>query len=171
MVEKDNLLIVGAGGYGKLAREIAVATGDFDKIAFLDDVSKEAIGKIEEASRFAREYGYAFVAIGNAKIRRELLSRLKNCGYRIAILIHPQSYVSPSANIGEGCCVEPFAVVHTGAMIGEGCLICAGAVVNHEANLGVGCHVDCNATIPARAYVPPDTKIEHATVFKTQIHK
>ena len=171
MLKKDNLLIVGAGGYGRLAKEIAEQTGAFGTIAFLDDNSNQAIGKIDEMVRFVSEYEYAFVAIGNPKCRRELLSRLKTCGYKIAILIHPQAYVSPSAKLGDGCSVEPFAVVHTGAIVEEGCYICAGAIVNHDANIGVCCHVDCNATVSARACVPCETKVEYGTVFKNKVHE
>ena len=40
-----NLLILGAGQYGQVAKEIAEETGYFDKIAFLDDNSEQAIGK------------------------------------------------------------------------------------------------------------------------------
>jgi hypothetical protein len=34
---KHNLLILGAGQYGMVAKEIAEATGDYTAIAFLDD--------------------------------------------------------------------------------------------------------------------------------------
>lgn len=32
-----NLLILGAGGHGKVVAEAAIATGKWDEIAFLDD--------------------------------------------------------------------------------------------------------------------------------------
>ena len=165
MVGKDNLLIVGAGGYGQLAKEVAVAMDNFDKIDFLDDTSALAIGKTDEMALFTAEYTCAFVAIGNANSRSLLLKRLQACGYRIVTLVHPKAYVSPSAELGDGCCIEPFATVHTGAVLGEGCFVCAGAVVNHDATLGVCCQVDCNATVSARASVKSGVKISHGQVL------
>ena len=44
---KDNLLIIGAGGHGKVVAEVAEACG-YENIAFLDDNSPEAIGKISD---------------------------------------------------------------------------------------------------------------------------
>lgn len=41
------LLIIGAGGHGKVVAEVAKDVG-YEEIAFLDDISLEAIGKISE---------------------------------------------------------------------------------------------------------------------------
>lgn len=41
---QKSLLIFGAGGYGRVVYELALATGDFDPIAFLDDAKTDAIG-------------------------------------------------------------------------------------------------------------------------------
>ena len=72
-----NLLIVGAGQYGMLAREIAESLGEFYKIDFLDDNNSVAIGKIVEYMDFASEYAFAFVAIGNCDLRLSLIEKLQ----------------------------------------------------------------------------------------------
>ena len=43
-----NLLILGAGGHGRVVKETAVAMGNFDRVDFLDDHSELAIGKCED---------------------------------------------------------------------------------------------------------------------------
>lgn len=48
-----NLLIIGAGQYGALAKEIAEVMKCFEKIDFLDDNSELAIGKISEMEKIA----------------------------------------------------------------------------------------------------------------------
>lgn len=163
---QDNLLILGAGQYGILVREVAIATGRYEKIDLLDDVSPMAIGAIDTYGDFLSEYRYAFVAIGNSKMRSELLSKLENAGYELPVIISPQAYVSPSAIIGGGSIVEPMAVVNTEAVLGRGCLMCAGAVVNHNAVVEDCCQIDCNATVSARAIVPVGAKIESGCVIK-----
>ena len=42
-----NILLIGNGGHGKVVEEVSKDCG-YEKIAFLDDNSVEAIGKIEE---------------------------------------------------------------------------------------------------------------------------
>ena len=160
-----SLLIIGAGQYGRVAEEVAAATGKFDAIAFLDDNNPFAIGKVCESAKFLSQYEYAFVAIGNPDVRLSLMSELADVGYKLASLIHPRAYVFPSATIGIGAIVEPCAVVHTAAALGIGCIISAGAVVNHNATLGDGVHVDCNATVSARSIVPSKTKIISNTLY------
>lgn len=161
---KDNLLILGAGQYGMLVCEVALSTGRFEKIDFLDDAADIAIGKIDAYRNFVPDYKYAFVAIGNSCVREELLQKLEAAGYELAIIVSPYAYVSPSATIDGGSIVEPMAVVNTGAILGVGSLICAGAVVNHNAVIGNCCQIDCNATVSARSIVQSGIKIESGKI-------
>lgn len=162
-----NLLILGAGQYGCLVKEIAESIGCFGKIDFLDDNSEKAIGRLNDYVGFADRYDCAVVAIGNPELRLRYLEELK-CHFDVPVLVHPKSYVSPSAKVGMGSIVEPMAVIHTDTVIGKGCLICAGAVINHNAVLGDGCHADCNSTVAARAEVTPCTKVCLGEVFYMQ---
>ena len=80
-----NLLILGAGQYGMVVREIAEEMGCFEQIAFLDDshetdnpnYHEEAIGKFTDAEKLSADYTYAIPAIGNAEKRLELLMFLE----------------------------------------------------------------------------------------------
>ena len=168
MERENNLLIIGAGQYGCVARETAEAMGCYSKISFIDNHSLLAIGKTDELELFVRDYANAFVAIGNSKIRLEFFDKLGELGYRQVVLIHPKAYVSPSAKIGKGCIVEPNAVIHSNANVGRACLISAGAVINHNAVVEDGCHIDCNATVTARSAVKAGTKVECGQVYKSE---
>ena len=112
-----NLLILGAGQYGQVAKEVAESMGCFEKIAFLDDKSEAAIGKLSEYEKFVTEYSYAFVAIGNADLRLSYIQKLEEACFRIAILVSPKAYVSPSAQLMKGTIVEPLAVVNANSSV------------------------------------------------------
>lgn len=157
------LLILGAGQFGMLTREIAESTGRFEKIDFLDDGNPIAVGKLSCYEQLRTAYDRAIVAIGNPAVRLEWLHRLRLAGYTVASLISPAAYVSSSAELGEGAIVEPMAVVQTGAALGAGCIVSSGAVVRHNAVLGAGCHCDCNSVILSTAVVPDGTKIPCGT--------
>lgn len=174
----NNLLILGAGQYGVMAAEIAKAMGAFGRIAFLDDsfctchpecndVSRQIslIGCFADLSKFAGEFQYGFVAIGNPSLRRKLVEQLQANGITLATLVHPTAYVSPSAKIANGCCIEPNATVQTGATLGLATFVASGSVVRHNADVGEFCHVDCNAVVETLAIVPSETHIACGSVF------
>lgn len=159
-VSSKHLLILGAGQYGMVAREIAEAMQCFDTISFLDDNNPIAIGKLNDYEQFICEYSCATVAIGNAEIRLFYLEKLEQCGYEITTLIHPRAYVSPSAFIRKGVIVEPMAVINTESVIGDGCIISAGTIINHNAQIGDGCHLNCGSIVRARATVEVQTYVD-----------
>ena len=154
------LLILGAGQYGQVAKEIAEATERFDRIAFLDDNSSTAIGKLRDFDRFTDDFDTAVVAIGDAEKRLKLIEQLINVGYNVPALVHPAAYVAPSAKIGRGSFIEPMAVVHTEVAVGIGCIISAGTIINHNSVIGEGSHLNCGTIVGARANIPPRTKTD-----------
>lgn len=160
-----NLLILGAGQYGMVAKEIAEAMNCFEKIDFLDDNNEIAIGKFEQYEDFVGKYTYAVVAMGNPELRLSYLQKLEEACFQIAILVHPKAYISPSAQLMQGTIVEPMAAVHTGSAVAKGCIISAGAVVNHNCFIGDGCHVDCGAVVKAGCILLAQTKVESGTVL------
>lgn len=161
-----NLLILGAGGHGRVVRETAQATGLFEKIAFLDDAAEDALGKLEEFPRFLEEFDCAFVAMGNPRLRREYQTRLESHGVRLPTLIHPRSAVSPTAKVAPGTVIMAGAVVQTNAMIGGGCILSAGAIIDHDARLGDYCHINAGAIVPSMAVVPENTKVDYGQIFR-----
>lgn len=169
------LLIVGAGTYAAVAAEIAASMGCFEKISFVDDERKATasgvavVGTTQDIGKLADEYDSIVVALGDPHVRLALLEKIKSdTPYRIASLISPLAYVSPSAHITEGCVIEPMAVIHTGCLLKRGCIISAGAVVNHESICSEGVHVDCNATVAGYTTVPARAKIPCGETFKRQ---
>jgi len=157
------LLILGAGQYGMVAKEIAGSMGVYDQIAFLDDNSPLAIGKMNDYAQFKDTYDAAIVAIGNAVLRLELLSKLEDCGFEIPVLKHPTAYTSPSAIIGRGTFLEPMTVIHTDVKIGKSCIISAGTIVNHNSKIGSGCHLNCGTIVASNSVLQSQTKTQYGT--------
>lgn len=159
------MLVIGAGGHGKVVAEIAADVG-YEEVAFLDDNSPEAVGKISEAEKFRDEYQEAFVGIGNNRVRGELIGKLEACGYEVPILVHPTAYVSRSAVIGKGTVAEPKAVVNANTRVGVGCIISVGAIVDHDVVLEDCVHVNAGAIVKAGGNVMKETKLEAGQVVK-----
>ena len=124
-----NLLIIGAGGHGRVVKEVAEAMNKYNRIDFLDDNSEIAIGKCDEYMSFRDDYTYAFVAFGSNELRSKWTEKLREAGVQIPTLIHPTAYVSPTANIEHGVVVLPKATINTSAVIKQGSIIGMGSLM------------------------------------------
>jgi len=143
-----DLLIVGAGGHGRVVAETAELCGEWDTIAFLDDrtdvdrvLGHRIIGKMDEYEQFADEYKYAIVCIGDNEKRLDLIEKLVKSGYKVPVIIHPRAAVSKYCDIGDGSVILAGAVINTSTSIGKGCIINIHACVDHDCVLGDGVHV------------------------------
>ncbi len=159
-----SLLILGAGQYGQVAREVALAQGGYARVDFLDDSSPLAIGRLEELERF--EHEAAFVAIGNPAVREQWVERIRNGQkFTLATLMHPRAVVMPSAQVEEGSIIEAGAIIGSNSRVGTSCIVMANAVVGHDASVGGFCQLKYHSTVPERCKVPPHTKLNCNTVF------
>jgi len=142
------LLILGAGGHGKVVAEIASLMKQWDEIAFLDDNKelKEVNGyKVIDGLRnyklYKEEYENVFVAIGNNKFRIDLIENLLEEGFKIPVLIHPFTAISSNVQINKGTVVMSGAVINTNTVIGKGCIINTSSSIDHDCTLEDGVHI------------------------------
>lgn len=156
------MLIIGAGSHGKVVCEIAQSLG-YEKIDYIDDNFKGAIGKIAGIEKFL-EYENAFCRIGNNVLRGEILERLRHIGYSVPILIHPTAYVDPSASIENGTVVEPKAIVNANSIIKTGAIISVGSIVDHDSLVGKCSHINAGAIVKAGGTVEAYMKLEAGEV-------
>lgn len=162
----EKLLILGAGQYGFVAKEVAEAMGIFSQIDFLDDCSEIAVGKLNDIEKM--KYDVAFVAIGNPEVREQWIERISKISKngKLATLIHPKAVVSPSAVIADGCIIEGGAVISTDVKIGKGTIVMASAIVGHNATVGSCCQLKYNCTIPENYVVSNQTKVDCNVVYR-----
>ncbi|MEH7451622.1 hypothetical protein [Gottfriedia acidiceleris] len=160
-----NLLILGAGGHGKVVKETAVAMGSFERIDFLDDKSELAIGECKDYKQFTSDYTHAFVAIGNNEQRMKWLEELIEVGFQIPVLMHPTAYKSPIARVDLGSIICAKAVVNTNAELEKGCIISIGALVDHDSFVGEGSHINSGAIVKAGCRVDRLMKLDAGIVY------
>lgn len=141
--EMDKLYLYGAGGHGKVIKEIVEASGG--KVgAFIDDnLSRDKWAGLP-VFHSVEGKEEIIVSIGNNKVRKMIAEKL--C-CRFGVAIHPSAIVSPSATIGEGTVVMPGAIINADAVIGRHCIVNTGASVGHDCHLGNFCHVAPHATL------------------------
>jgi sugar O-acyltransferase (sialic acid O-acetyltransferase NeuD family) len=143
------LVILGAGGHGRVVAEIAALNG-YDDIVFVDERYPELNSNLiwpVVGKNFSDAVGetHCFVALGNCRARRERVLALVAAGRVVPVLIHPQAAVSAHARLGAGSVVMAQAAVNPGADIGRAVIINTGATVDHDCHLGDGVHVSPGA--------------------------
>lgn len=149
-----SLLILGAGGHGKVCADAAIKMGAWKEIAFIDDnkcgdlvMGLNIVGKSDDLMRLLPDFKDAFVAIGNNEIRLARMSELKRIGYNLATIIHPSAVVGIGVQIGEGSILMAGAIVNSTTKIGIGCIINTGATVDHDCDLNDGVHISPGAHV------------------------
>ena len=117
MVYMSELLIVGCGGLGRMVGEVALATGKWSGVRFLDDAVRgdAVVGKCVDYTELTGSYTDAVAAFGENRLRLAWAEKLLAAGYRVPSVVHPTAIVSPSARLGEGCLVLQGAIVNTAA--------------------------------------------------------
>ena len=167
------LIILGAGGHGRVVADLAEQTGKYDAIYFLDDESedKSVLGKCSEFEEFHTQDTEMYPAFGNNKGRIEWEHKIEDAGVRLAKIIHPLAYVSPTAKIADGCVIMPYAVVNTDSVLNKACIVNIGALVDHDCVLEEGCHIAPGGIVKGENHLPKAIKVESGEVVPLQYYK
>lgn len=141
------LVIVGAGGHGKVVADIAKLDG-YEDIIFLDDnenIKKcgnyNVVGSISDVKEY-KGYDF-FVAIGSSVIRKRIQDKLEN----LTTLIHPNAIIAENVSIGQGSVVMAGTVINSDTVIGCGCIVNTCASIDHDCRVedfvhcSVGSHI------------------------------
>lgn len=166
---KKTLVVIGAGGHGKVIADIAFKTG-YKNVLFLDDNfgGKECAG-CAVAGKTDAFLNYIkhdfFVAVGNAKVREKFINNLKKNHCKIVKLIHPDAVISRRVKIGAGTAVMAGVVINSDADIGEGCIINTSSSVDHDCrisdyvHIAVGAHLAGNVGVGRSTWIGAGTTV------------
>ena len=161
-----SLLILGAGGFGQMIKETALALG-YEKVVFLDDAAKgeDVIGMCCDYVLRHSEYPAAVAAFGNNKTRLFWTDKLLEEGYEVPAMVHPSAIVSPSVTLEPGCFIMQRVVVNTHTRIERAALINSGAVVDHDSIVCAGAHVGLGSVVKANCTIESGRKVEAGEVI------
>ena len=161
-----SLLILGAGGFGQMAKEMALELG-YERVVFLDDAAdgEDVIGRCCDYALWRSAYPEAVAAFGNNKTRLYWTDKLLAAGYQVPALVHPSAVVSPSAVLESGCFVMQRAVVNTHTKLERAVLINSGAVVDHDSVVCAGAHVGLGSIVKANCTIESGRKVEAGEVI------
>jgi len=159
------LQLYGAGGHGKVVAEawelsggrIVMVVDDNRTITTFKHHRVLSPDRLENAIQ-------VFVSIGSNTARKNIVNKLNS--FLFAKVIHPNTIVSSSANLGGGTLVMPGVVVNPGVKIGTHCILNSSSIIEHDSELGDFVHVAPGAVICGGARIGPETLIgANATIL------
>ena len=141
-----DLVIIGAGGHGRVIADIAQKLGTYATISFLDDGNaKETMGlPIVGITSDVEKYvdtADIFVAIGNSKVRGGFIERLLAMGANVPTLIHPSAIIGTCVEIGVGTAIMAGAVINPCSKLGKGVILNTCSSIDHDCSIGDYCHI------------------------------
>ena len=149
---KDRIMIIGAGGHGKVVADIARLNG-YKEILFLDDdISRktngryQVVGTSNDIDSHREEYDF-FVAVGDNDTRERISLKLSEMNIEQPILIHPSATIDETVKIGEGVVIMANAVINADSKIGRGCISNTSATVDHDCIIDDYVHISPGAHI------------------------
>ena len=158
-----NVVILGAGGHGRVVLDAMVRQGAVTPVGFIDaDTSRvgtevaglPVLGPVNLLAKLRREgVGGAIVAIGDNRVRRSYADLVREAGLELITVVHPHSSVSPSADVGRNVLVAAGAIVGPDAKVLDGAIINTSAVVDHDCVVGVASHVAPGVLLAGRVHV------------------
>jgi sugar O-acyltransferase (sialic acid O-acetyltransferase NeuD family) len=162
--EEIRVAIVGAGGYGRVALDVLLASGVGDRVlGFYDDahaaISERVrgypvLGDVEMLkSMLSVEPVHVVVAITDNGARLRVANSLRGLGGQFFTAVHPLAYVSDVATVGGGCVVGAGVVVHPDAAVGSHCFLGPGSLVDRDAEVGAGSWISAGVVVGSGARV------------------
>jgi sugar O-acyltransferase (sialic acid O-acetyltransferase NeuD family) len=173
---KNKLLIIGAGGHGKVVADIAMNMGKWENISFLDDskhikesLGLKVIGRSKEAINYIDEYDI-FIAVGNNYIRKQLHEKLEKAGATIPVLVHPSATIGKEVDIESGTVVMAGAVINCSTKISKSCIINTSASIDHDCKIGSNVHISPGANLAGNVTIGKNTWIGIGSVISNNIY-
>jgi len=157
----NKLVIVGAGGHGKVIADNALKNG-YTEIAFVDDNATGACmgfpiaGKCEDLGGMNDGKTDFVIAIGKNTTRSAVAQRHD---VNWVTLIHPSAEIAANVTVGRGTVVMAGAVINADARVGHHCIINTGAIVEHDNVIGDYVHLSPRATLGGTVTVGARTQI------------
>lgn len=141
----STLLVLGAGGHGRVVADAAVSQGLWRSVNATDRDPARCEGELlpgvplSPLQACLASASAVHVAIGGAAARQAEAAALESG--RLVSVTHPRASVSTHAQIGAGCFIAAQAVVAAGARLGVSVIVNHGAVVDHDCEVGSFTHI------------------------------
>ncbi|WP_309678419.1 sugar O-acyltransferase, partial [Polaromonas sp.] len=157
-MDRQALVMIGAGGHAKVLHALALALGH-NMVGVCDPQLVEqgqahwrgipVLGgddALEQLDPAAVGLVNGIGQLVGSRAREEVYTRLRQAGFHFPALVHPAAWVASSARLAQGVQIMAGAVVQPDCSIGENTIINTHASVDHDCVIGANVHMAPGAT-------------------------
>ncbi len=151
-----NLFLIGTGGlfkehYSYLLDYMEKNSNNINLKGIIDIKNSNRIDKFSKLKIYKENQiknskdVFLLLCLGDIEKRKKIINKFKN--FQFFTLIHPSSYISPKAKIGNGCVISP------------GVIIAGNPQINDFNNLNFGSYISHDCILKKNNMLSPGTKI------------
>ena len=152
MANKQNIAIIGAGGFGREVFHI-LDNDLYNCVGFIDNEKKEnlpapIIGIDSDIAKLMGVYGFSgcSIAIGDIKKRKVIYNNIEKFAIEFPLIID-SSVKCFSKDIQEGAIFYPGVVIMNNCKIGKFTLLNSGVTLGHDVVIGDHCHISTGTIV------------------------
>jgi sugar O-acyltransferase (sialic acid O-acetyltransferase NeuD family) len=163
---RKRVLILGAGGHGRVVLDILKQAGHDEVVGFLDNNADihgrrvdgvPVLGAIAGLAAVAEQAGCegVVIAIGDNGVRRGLAQQVDEAGLDLVDAIHPSAALARNVTVGKNVVIAAGVVVCAHCQIGNSVILNTGCIVDYQTMIGEGSHICPGVRIAGRVKVEP----------------
>ncbi len=159
------VVIVGAGGQGRVVLDILRNNHQFEVIGFIDSAKAlhgkvidevSVIGDMDSLKDFAEMgIGGAIVAIGDNDIRSKFAQIINSYGISLINAIHPSATIAQNSVIGKNVVIAQGANICAHVKIKDSVICNTGSIIEHESVIYEGVHICPGVKLAGHVTVHP----------------
>jgi acetyltransferase EpsM len=140
-VAVKEVVIVGARGQAKDLISYLEADGGYRILCLIDEIRIGQVFGYEVVApeAYDRPCRDAFLAVGMPDAKVAVLKQYARFGFRWQSFIHKQAFLSPRAQVGQGCILAPFVNIAGDARLGEHVYVGSFGGIGHDTAIGNFC--------------------------------
>ena len=167
----NRLVIIGAGGHGKVIADMAMKLG-YTEIVFVDDSAEglcmglPIVGTSAQLMSMNDGKSDFVIGIGNNAVRKRIAEQ-----YSLpwVTLVHPSAQLGACVTLGRGTVVMAGAVINPCATVGEHVIVNTHAVIEHDNTIADYAHISPNAVLGGTVCVGEGTHVGIGATVKNNI--
>jgi len=160
-----DVVLIGAGGHGRVVLDILRTAGVHQPIGFLDADPQltgqivdglPVLGQVNLLTKLrAEKISGAIVSIGDNHARRSYARKLAERGFELINAVHPNSQISTTARIGRNVVIASGAIVGTAACVADHVIVNTAAIIDHECEVAEAAHLCPGSILAGRVRIGP----------------
>lgn len=156
----ERVVGLGAGGHAKVMLEALRLMGGYEPVGLLDpDPQRQGasvlgvpvLGDDNLLGQLTADgIRCAFIGLGSTsstRPRQRLYERARRHGLRVIRIVHPQSILAPSVQLGDGVAIMAGAIINAEASLQDNIIVNTGALIEHDCVIGQHVHIATGARL------------------------